>query len=105
MVQVKTLNVRRNRLVRWSHLLKPEPIVAPQGLAYCESRQSSTVALFGMPLFVELIELGFGNRRKPATKAVPILKAAQLDNIRYAVVIGIGQFSSITRVGFRSRDG
>ena len=32
-----------NSLVRRSHLLKPDTIVMPQGLAHCESRQSGTV--------------------------------------------------------------
>src|SRR4030095_16450565 len=90
-VQVKTLEVRRNSLVDRPHLLKPDTIVMPQGLAYCESRQSGTVALFSTPLIAQLIELHFGNRRKPAAKAVAILKGVQLDTIRYSVVIRIDQ--------------
>src|SRR6202008_1509624 len=102
-VQVETLNIRRHSLVSRPHLLKPDTIVMPQCFAHCEARQSGTIALFHIPLIAELIELRFGNRRKPAAKAVAILKGAQLNNIRYSVVIGIEPFSPSTRIGFRTQ--
>jgi hypothetical protein len=67
----------------------------PQGFAYGEARQSGTVALFSIPLFTQLIELRFRDRCEPPAKAVAILKAAQLDNIRDTVVIGVELFWAI----------
>ena len=69
--------------------MQPWPIVMAQRFAHREANQPGTVALVSIPLITQLVELHFGDRRKPASKVFSIFKSVQLGYIGYAIVVVI----------------
>src|SRR6185436_15816758 len=92
-IEVELADVRGYGFIAGTHLLKPRPIVKAERFTQRESRQSGTITLLVLPLIADSIELGFRDRREPASEAVAILIGAQLFNIRNAVVVRIDQIT------------
>src|SRR5215510_12392924 len=86
-VEIKFTHIRRHGFVTGPHLLKPDSVVATQRFTNRKARQTSAIALVGVPLIAQLVELDFSDGGKPASKTVAILIGAQLYDIRYSVVI------------------
>src|SRR5262245_11938295 len=95
-VEIKFTHIRRHGFVTGPHLLKPDSVVATQRFTDRKARQTSAVALVGVPLIAQLIELDFSDSGKPASKTVAILIGAQLFNVRDAIVVGINEWAGWT---------
>ena len=88
-IEIELGNIGGHTFIGCAHLLKPYAIVPAQGFAHRESHQARAIALVSIPLIAQLIELGFGYRGEPTAEVIAILISAQLNDIRYPIIIRI----------------